>query len=262
MHGASKVPGRFELALQKCFVDDYLGRDPVAVGNDWSMTKLANLRIPALESNGETFGCGQLGNSVDHSPRKQRELKRVSSGQLSLVLTCLDEGRQRPEGLFGGFGLVRTRALRNRRIEHHRKVLRSTESELDVGESGDFQSIQRLRLPLGGVAHGPGQLPESLGSDGCQKFFPIRKVPIRGVVGDACAPGDFPQSKARGTDLADQLNCRFQQSFFQMGVVVRLSWTHSSQQHTTYGWHEQHAPICTEICKPTFICNHVDTRNI
>src|SRR5580704_6839487 len=204
--------------------------------------EVGELENPSPGVKRETFGCGQLGNSVDHSPRKQRELKRVSSGQLSLVLTCLDEGRQRPEGLFGGFGLVRTRALRNRRIEHHRKVLRSTESELDVGESGDFQSIQRLRLPLGGVAHGPGQLPESLGSDGCQKFFPIRKVPIRGVVGDACAPGDFPQSKARGTDLADQLNCRFQQSFFQMGVVVRLSWTHSSQQHTTYGWHEQHPP--------------------
>ena len=33
-----------------------------------------------------------------------------------------------PKASSAAFGLVRTRALRNRRIEHHRKVLRPTES--------------------------------------------------------------------------------------------------------------------------------------
>lgn len=36
------------------------GRVSVAVGNDWSMTKLANLRIPALESNGRRLAVANL----------------------------------------------------------------------------------------------------------------------------------------------------------------------------------------------------------
>ena len=35
-------------------------RVSVSVGNDWSMTKLANLRIPALESNGRRLAVANL----------------------------------------------------------------------------------------------------------------------------------------------------------------------------------------------------------
>lgn len=37
-----------------------------------------------------------------------------------------------------------------------------------------------------------GQFPESLDRNGSQELVAIGKVPIGGVVGDVCAPGDFP----------------------------------------------------------------------
>ncbi len=77
-----------------------------------------------------------------------------------------------------------------------------------ICQAGALQPTNTAPLVSDSCQHRFIQFPESLGGHRRQEIFPIRKVSIRSVVGDACTSGDFPQSKPGRPDFGDQLNCR------------------------------------------------------
>ena len=82
----------------------------------------------------------------------------------------------------------------------------------NVGEPGVLQPVQDVGLLCCRGNHCFGQSLISLRRDGCDQIRFIPKVPIRRVVRDPCAAGNFTKGESRWSDLPDQADGGIQES--------------------------------------------------